>query len=227
MTKQTYGVGFGMNGELEKGFTMDAVAVKTGDTFKVLPTIVVDNNRANEDTVFLEPNFYFTKRGLKNKNTTFASHTVKRIIDDREVSVLACEGLKDGNFIHVVEVDTDDFPKGDVENNLYLVRVTAKPKKAPSVDWLRSGGFRLLEEDFQLGFVTLKTLKELKPSKAKKNLKSLMVAPKFKKELREDKELRQNLVELVDEVLAGARFELNSKVETGNSETESSENKVT
>lgn len=226
MAKQTYGVGYGLNGSVEQGFTMDAVAVKVGDTFQVMPTIVVDNNRANEDTVFLEPNFYFTKKGLKNKNTTFASHTVKRIIDDREVSVLACDGLKDGNFIHVVEVDTDDFPKGDVENNLYLVRVTAKPKN-PNEEWLEKGGFRLVEEDFQLGFGALKTLKELKPSKAKKNMKSLMVTPKFKKAIREDKQLRQSLVELVDEILAGARFELNSKVETGDSVEESAENKVT
>lgn len=219
MATQTFGIGYGMQGTMEQGFSLDTVAVYTDNTFKILPTLVVDNTRANEDTVFLEPNFYFTKKGLKGRNTAFASHTVKRVIDDREVSILACDGLRDNNFIHVVEADTKDFPKGDVENNLYLLRVTAKPKN-PQESWLEKGGFRLLEQDFQLNLATLKTLKELKPSRAKKNMRSLMMSPKCKKALKEDKAFRQSLVELVDEVLAGVRFQLNEKVGNENSQTD-------
>lgn len=213
MATQTFGIGYGMQGDIKEGFMVDAVAVYTNNAFKILPTIVVDNNRANEDTVFLEPNSYFTKKGLKNRNTTFASHTVKRVIDDREVSILACDGLKDNNFIHVVEVNTEDFPKGNVEDNLYLLRIVVKPKN-PQESWLEKGGFRLLEHDFQLGVMFLKTLKELKPNKAKKNFKSMLMAPKCKKAIKEDIMLRQSLVELVDEVLAGVRFQLNEKVDT-------------
>lgn len=211
MAIQTFGIGYGMQGDIKEGFMVDAVAVYTDNTFKLLPTIVVDNNRANENTVFLEPHSYFTKNGVKNRNTTFASHTVKRVIDDREVSILACDGLKENNFIHVVEVDTEDFPKGNVADNLYLLRVVVKPKN-PQESWLEKGGFRLLEQDFQLGLTFLKTLKELKPSKAKKNFKSMLVKPKCKKALQEDVTFRQAVVELVDEVLAGVRFQLNEKV---------------